>query len=164
MTKNEMELIYNIEKEKEKVLKAEALKPFLKDRTLLYGYTCERKTFHTYLKDMEIHVVVYDVNYSGKPHPVGMKEIEVHSNQDYVPDKRLYPETCDYTFCKLLKRLGIELPFTTYNEDRPKANFYGFTLEDAECAVSGKAQTVMDHSVENFKKGFVSDEIKLDEF
>ncbi|PWM31537.1 MAG: hypothetical protein DBX58_06335 [Clostridiales bacterium] len=115
MTKNEMELIYNIEKEKEKVLKAEALKPFLKDRTLLYGYTCERKT-------------------------------------------------CDYTFCKLLKRLGIELPFTTYNEDRPKANFYGFTLEDAECTVSGKAQTVLDHSVENFKKGFVSDEIKLDEF
>lgn len=131
MTEKELELILYTDKKKEEVLEAMDLKPQLKDRTLLYGYTCERKTFHVYLKNMKIHVVVYNVDYSGnKPRPVNMREIEVHSNQDYIPDKRLYPETCDYRFCKLLKRYGLWLPFTTYDEKRPKCTFYGYTLED----------------------------------
>lgn len=53
----------------------------------------------------------------------------VQSNQDYIPDKRLYPERCDYAFCKLLKRKGLYLPFTAFKDDVPKLDFYGFTLE-----------------------------------
>ncbi len=106
------------------------------DRTLLYGYTMERSTFHVYLKDMKIHTVVYNTDYSGdNPKPKNMIEVEVISNHDYIPDKRLYPERCDYEFCKLLKGNNVHsLPFTTFDTDRhiDKSDFYGFTLEDME--------------------------------
>ena len=106
-----------------------------KDRTLLYGYTCDRETFHVYQKDYKIHVVIYKTKHSEsdgviKEIPVNMREVQIKSNYDYVPDKRLYPETCDYLFSQRLKERGINLPFTFYNEDRPKQKFYGFTLDD----------------------------------
>lgn len=86
---------------------AEDLNPFFNDRTLLYGYTCDRKTFHVYLKDKEIHTVFYDISYEEKdPNPIKMAEVHVMSNRDYIPDKRLYPEACDYQFCKLLLASG----------------------------------------------------------
>ena len=80
------------------------------------------------------YVVIYNTEYSrGKPTPKNMRQVEVKSNRDYVPDKRLYPEKCDYHFCKLLKEKGIDLPFTTFSEgfnwDGP---YCGFTLEDVE--------------------------------
>lgn len=79
------------------------------DRTLLYGYTCERYTWHVYLMGGEIFTVVYD--YGQEP-----REVAVSTNHDYVPDKRLHPERCDYEFCKLLKKMGVHLPFTTYSD------------------------------------------------
>ena len=107
-----------------------------KDRTLIYGYTCERNTFHVYLKDMQIHTVAYNTDYSGdKPKVKNMVEFAIKSNHDYVPDKRLYPECCDYEFCKLLKERNVRfLPFTTFDTDRhiDESDFYGFTLEDME--------------------------------
>ena len=133
MTKTELELIENIDKTKDKPICADDLKPFLKDRTLLYGYTCDRRTFHVYIKGMKIYTVIYDNDYSGdKIKPKNIKEISVKSNYDYIPDKRLYPETCDYQFCKLLKNYDINLPFTGFNEERPVQDFYGFTLEDCQ--------------------------------
>lgn len=51
MTEQEMEMIARIDEIRNRPYRAEDLKPFLKDRTLLYGYTCDRKTFHVYLKD-----------------------------------------------------------------------------------------------------------------
>ena len=133
MTKTELELIENIDKTKDKPICADDLKPFLKDRTLLYGYTCDRRTFHVYIKGVKIYTVIYDNDYSGdKIKPKNIKEISVKSNYDYIPDKRLYPETCDYQFCKLLKKCDINLPFTGFNEERLVQDFYGFTLEDCE--------------------------------
>ena len=130
MTKEDFERFNNIEKIKEKIIEAEDLKPFLKDRTLLYGYTNERKTFHVYMKNVKIHTVIYDTDFNnGIQKPINMMEVEIKSNHDYVPNKRLYPECCDYHFCKLLKNIGIELPFTTYQEERPIKDFYGFTIE-----------------------------------
>lgn len=131
MTKQEMEMIENIDGIKNRPFCAKDLSPLLKDRTLLYGYTCDRRTFHVYLKDLKIHTVIYNVDYScDNPKPKNMIEISVSSNMDYVPDKRLYPETCDYKFCKLLKNANIKLPFTAFNENRPIQDFYGFTLQD----------------------------------
>lgn len=128
MTKQEMEMIKD-SSITNKPLSAKDLEPFLKDRTLLYGYTCDRKTFHVYLKDLEIHTIIYDVEYNnGKQRPTNITEICVSSNMDYIPNKRLYPEACDYTFCKLLKHANINLPFTFFNENRPKQDFYGFIL------------------------------------
>lgn len=128
MTKKEFK---EIDKSEENLISAEDLKPFVKDRTLLYGYTCDRKNFHVYLKNMEIHTVVYGLDYStGEVKPKDMREIPVVANHDYIPDKRLYPEACDYQFCKLLKNCGFDLPFTVFTGTRPVREFYGFTLED----------------------------------
>ena len=133
MTKTELELIKNIDKMKDDPICADDLKPFLKDRTLLYGYTCDRCTFHVYLKNMEIHTVIYDNDYSeDKIKPKNMREVCIKSNYDYIPDKRLYPEACDYQFCNLLKNCNMNLPFTSFNEERPIQDFYGFTLEDCQ--------------------------------
>lgn len=134
MTKEWFDKLNMLFNEEVNILYAHDLYPYDLDRTLLYGYTCERETFHVYLKDKQIFVVIYNTEYSrGKPTPKNMRRIEVKSNRDYVPDKRLYPERCDYHFCKLLKENSVDLPFTFFNEgfnwDGP---YCGFTLEDAE--------------------------------
>lgn len=132
MNRNEFENLSNMEKVRNQVIVGEDLTPFLKDRTLLYGYTCDRSTFHCYLKDMSIYTVVYKEDYTDIENPKHkeMRVINVTNNRDYVPDKRLYPECCDYQFCKVLKMKGIELLFTAFNIDRQVKDFYGFTLED----------------------------------
>ena len=67
-----------------------------------------------------------------EPRPKNMKQIEVKSNRDFVPDKRLYPERCDYHFCRALKEKGIDLPFLHWSEEiEPnEKGYYGFILED----------------------------------
>jgi len=103
------------------VINKDILMPFLADRTLLYGYTCERNTWHVYMKDAIIHKVIY--RYDADP-----VEYEVNDNYDFIPDKRLYPETCDYQFCKILHRLGHELPFTNWDDEREVKQYYGKIL------------------------------------
>lgn len=101
------------------------------DRTLIYGYTWDRMTFHAYIKEGRIHVVTYKHDYENDM-PKYMKKIPVQINMDYVPSKRLYPEACDYEFCKLLKEKGCDLPFLDWNAHRKKQTFYGYTLEDGQ--------------------------------
>lgn len=102
------------------------------DRTLLYGYTCDKDTFHVYIKNMKIHIITYTTDFRNNK-PDFIKEILIKSNNDYILNKRLYPETCDYEFCEILKQIGYNLPFTLWNYDRPISQFYGFTLEDRKC-------------------------------
>lgn len=129
MTLRELEFLENVNKIDELINAKDLLNT--KDRTLLYGYTCARETFHVYLKNNEIHIVIYNNDYSGDyTKPKNMRELAIKSNYDYVPDKRLYPEACDYEFCKLLKERDISLPFTGFNEERTIRDYYGFTLED----------------------------------
>ena len=87
------------------------------ERTLLYGYDCNRNTWHTYIKDGEIKTIKY--NYEELP-----TELLVNSNAHYIPNKRLYPSACDYEFCKLLKLKGVYLPFTGF-EEREVKQYYG---------------------------------------
>lgn len=92
------------------------------DRTLLWGYTCERNSWHVYLRDGIIFKVVYDFN----ENLLELAEDEdIKENEAYVPDKRLYPEACDFEFCELLKEAGVNLPFTTFNKERAEAQFHG---------------------------------------
>lgn len=132
MTKNGFEKLIQLDKETEKLICADDLTPYTYNKTLLYGYTCDRRTFHVYLKNKNIYVVIYENDYStGKARPKNMRQVIVHDNYDFVPDKRLYPERCDYHFCKLLKEKGIHLPFTTWDDTVTiTAGYYGFTLED----------------------------------
>lgn len=133
MTKSELELLNVVGEDKERPISVLDLDPFLKDRTLLYGYTCNRDTFHVYIKAKKIHVIVYQNDYSQENvKPKNVREIHVTSNRNYVPDKRLYPERCDYRFCEMLMRRDIKLPFTAWTDDVEKKDFYGFTLEDAQ--------------------------------
>ena len=115
---------------KEPVLGVEALSPYLQDRTLLYGYTYAGDCFHVYLKDRKIHAVVYWTDCPDqKICPADMREIEITRNQEYIPNRCLYPEYCDYEFCKLLVARGIKLPFVRYGPKSAGSHF--FTLEDA---------------------------------
>lgn len=95
----------------------------MEDRTLLYGYTCERNTWHVYLQKNRIYTVIYKWNEEPE-------EWEITHNCQYIPDKRLYPECCDYEFCKLLKEKGFSLPFTIWDDDNKRENtiYYGKTL------------------------------------
>lgn len=104
----------------------------ISDRTLLYGYTCNSDTFHVYVKDKQIYTVLYRVDFQNDM-PSLMRKISVSSNADYIPDKWLYPEACDFRFCEMLKKIGYELPFTTWNNERLVSKFYGFILEDKKC-------------------------------
>lgn len=126
MTLNELKILNSVND----LIKVEDLSD-TKDRTLLYGYTCSRETFHVYLKNNEIHVILYNEDYDEENvKPKNMRELFIKTNYDYIPDKRLYPEACDFSFCKLLKEKDISLPFTVFDVDRPVQDFYGFTLED----------------------------------
>ncbi len=101
-----------------------------RNRTLLYGYTYNDKTFHVYVKRNKIFTVVYNEEFiNDTVRPKQMQQVVITSNNDYIP-KRLYPETCDYEFCKLLKDRNIILPFTNYNNERCIKDFYGFTLDN----------------------------------
>jgi hypothetical protein len=80
------EKLQQIDSENETIIQAADLSPYIYDRTLLYGYTCERETFHVYLKNKNIYAVVYENDYStDKAKPKNMRQIIVTSNYDYVP-------------------------------------------------------------------------------
>jgi hypothetical protein len=61
MRKEWFEKLQQIDSENETIIQAADLSPYIYDKTLLYGYTCERKTFHVYLKNRELCVVIYEM-------------------------------------------------------------------------------------------------------
>ena len=102
-------------------------------RTLLYGYMSHYEkfghdTFHVYLFDGRIHAFIYD-NENGTEYHSERRMPVQHLLPHYKGDrwlKRLYPEACDFEFCYILRDvLRQNLPFTTYNEARIPARWYG---------------------------------------
>ena len=122
MDRLEYKILQQIE---ERLLEAEDLINNL-DRTLLYGYTCDRDTWHVYLEDGKIYTVVYNA----REDDIKLNIIDVVNNEDFIPNKRLYPARCDYEFCKLLKERGVHLPFTTWEDVKEKQIYYGETLSE----------------------------------
>lgn len=116
---------------KSKLIMAKDLSLPDKNRTLLYGYTCQRSTFHVYLKDGEIKVAIYD-------HLEDMWEWKVEYNNEYIPDKRIYPERSDFEFVSLLMQRGVNvmahmLDWHDASEIALKENgYYGYILEEKE--------------------------------
>lgn len=110
-------------------------------RTLLYGYTCDRSTWHVYLDEYGVmHKVVYDSNKLLKLHCAG--EIQ---DAELMPDKRLYPEACDAEACALLIRAGRSLPFTTYTDTKRPANPYiGMPAQDLVATTCISMRTVLE--------------------
>lgn len=101
------------------------------DRTLLYGYTCDRDNFHVYLEEGLIYRLVYRsgavVSYQGR---------EKWTIRELVPDKRAYPESTDYTFGLLAATYRIYIPYTAYDRHRAarvKAmQFHGSRFDEVE--------------------------------
>lgn len=102
------------------VITGKDLKPYLKDRTLLYGYNLNGYIQHVYLKDMEIHTVTF-------PHDnqTNIQELDVAYNKDYIPSGFLYPEKCDLLFCQILQRMNLPLHFSPYKECNEPGPFFG---------------------------------------
>lgn len=128
MNKTQYEVLTTIVSPEASMAQAKALYD-QSPRTLVYGYTTDKNTFHVYLADGKIHKVVY-----GYP-----DKLLEHKTQDAnllfeecAPNKRMYPEACDFEFCSLLRRHGVHLPFTTWNDKRERAAFYGKQLEELQ--------------------------------
>jgi hypothetical protein len=125
MNKIEFDILHETPQSDSDILKGSDLKN-QKCRSLVYGYDLERNTFHTYLKGGRIYRVLYD-------YPNQLLEYESESsianNKLYVPNKRIYPFCSDAEFCMMLKKRGVYLSFTTYQE-REEQDYYGYTYED----------------------------------
>jgi hypothetical protein len=98
------------------------------DRTLLYGFTCERETFHVYLKDRQIHRVIYTRD--GILNSISNDEVQVDL---MAPDKRAYPAACDEQFCLLMHYKGQYVSYTTF-EPRENIPFHGKLIEELKAA------------------------------
>lgn len=97
------------------------------DRTLLWGYTCERDSLHVYLKDGLLHRVLYKfpdkliIATSGESLPCSAM----------APDKRAYPAACDEQFAQLMVEKNQYVSYTTFDE-RPDIPFHGKLLEELQ--------------------------------
>lgn len=95
------------------------------DRTLLYGYTVARYTWHVYLRRGKIHRMIYThkeqiLDYQARP-SWGAAQL--------IPNKRVYPESTDYGLAVRLKRLELDvayLPFDPVRYERvAQCTFHG---------------------------------------
>jgi hypothetical protein len=96
----------------------------LSSKTLLYGYTTDRLTQHTFQHKGQIYSIKFDETQTVVSKEVGF-ELDF---EKVIPDKRLYPERCDFMFCHQLLQRGAHLPFTSFNpEAEPATLICGFT-------------------------------------
>lgn len=124
MTRKEFENLKNIEKETPIKIKVSDLKN-KEDRTLIYGYDLDRRDFHLYLKNEKFYLINgNEIDY------FFLQDLEEISKYSCIPNKRIYPEICDYEFCKLLKEKGVNFSFTVYKENFDERKIYGLTIED----------------------------------
>lgn len=92
------------------------------DKTLIWGYTIQRDSFHVYSEKNTICRYIYD--YDGKQ--IQFEQKQEWDVQDLIPDKRTYPSASDFEFCKKIIQMGYNISFTTIDE-RELRQFYGKT-------------------------------------
>jgi hypothetical protein len=85
------------------------------DRTLLYGFTCDRATWHVYLDSGQIHLLVY---FARSGSLVRHEAREVWPAAELLPDKRVYPESTDHQVAVLLQSRGQHPPYRAFDEAR----------------------------------------------
>lgn len=95
-------------------------------RTLLFGYDVNRVTYHVYLYAGSICWFVYKESTGLERFAEGI----TMPAASLIPDKRLYPNRCDFEFCKLLRSKGLNLCFTTYDENIEKTRYYGRRMDE----------------------------------
>ncbi len=97
-----------------------------RERTLIWGYTLERNSFHVYVANGMLHRVIYDF----KDNVIDSISGETLDTFLLKPSKRAYPEACELEFSLLMRLKGVELSFTTFNPERPASLFYGKRKEE----------------------------------
>lgn len=85
------------------------------DRTLLYGFTCDKATWHVDLDSGQIHLLVY---FARSGSVVRHEAREVWPAAELLPDKRLYPESTDHQVAVLLQARGLRPPYRAFDEAR----------------------------------------------
>ena len=92
------------------------------DRTLLWGYGASlhgHRGHHVFLKDGKVHMLK-----EGGPEDARVVTA-FDAFADLLPSKRLYPEACDYDFCRFLKERGLTLRFATWDDERTPKTWHG---------------------------------------
>ena len=124
MKKEWFDKLSEIDKANEAVIGIHELIPYIYNRTLLYGYTCERETFHVYIKDQKIYTVVYNTDYSisyekelgsfmrGDPRPKNMRQIEIRSETLFLI-RDFTQRDVIITSAELLKKKGLNFLLLT---------------------------------------------------
>lgn len=80
--------------------------------TLAYGYTCDRDTWHAYTHGDQIHVLLYRGSGTVRPSELlGHRHGAALPVEVLRPNKRVYPDTVNETFARLMFDAGAELPF-----------------------------------------------------
>lgn len=97
------------------------------NRTLTLGYDVDRKTFHVYTHDGTLYLRQYDARkllgeVSGAQLPAA----------DLRPNKRVYPQYTEESFARVMRDLGLPLPFTNWSEPRNEGPYYGRTHVQGE--------------------------------
>jgi hypothetical protein len=114
MTEDELKLLHNQIVGKRFHPKVRDVSSNHADRTLLYGYNCDRDTFHVYAKDGDIHLYVY--NPQTVICAVNLSELGFTDLRQIIPDKRAYPQHTDFDFASWVLANGGYISFTTYGE------------------------------------------------
>ena len=99
------------------------------DRTLLFGFTQDHETHHVYLQDGVIHTVRYLLDGAVREYPI-------FDNENYKPDKRVYPTRSDFEFCLKLQQSNVHLTYTTYDERELTKKMHGVYFGRILCCVS----------------------------
>lgn len=103
-----------------------------KEGTLLWGYTCERYSFHVYIKDGLLHRLIYSTSESKVIDHISGESLKA---EDLHPDKRIYPEATSFDFIIALYKAGQDPSITRYDHERPERQWHGKILEE----IRGKA-------------------------
>lgn len=93
------------------------------NRTLMYGYNCDRTTYHVYLYEKEIYIVNYEETYNSKP----VISLPLEDDSCFIPSKRTYIGESDFEFSKLLIQRGYTIAFT-YSEGDSIPTYHGRLL------------------------------------
>lgn len=95
------------------------------DRTLLWGYTLDRSSFHVYIKGGVLHRVIY-----GNPNTlISHISGEELACENMAPSKRAYPAACDEQFSRLMHEKGQYVSYTTFAE-REDIPFHGLVADE----------------------------------
>ena len=82
------------------------------DRTLIVGYDHDYQQIHVYLKGGIVHKSVSNASkvLGSESGPFQFIELRPY---------KIFPKQSDYQFCLLLRKVGLDLEFTSFNSPKP---------------------------------------------